>query len=506
MADLNLETIFLAVLLAIGIYLIFLAGKTPMLGEDEAVYTSLAKDFSSLNYPAFRTLGTPDSPFVVPIFMPLIFSSVFLIFGASLSLAKVLVAFFGFLTLILVYLIGKRYNIYYGFFSALLLVSIISFDHQSMLAYVETPIAFFSVLISYLLLDFKVDAKNVKLKSIAIGAVTALAFYTKFSALIFIAVFLAFFFGLYYYTKNKSYIRYFFITTFSFVAFISAFIIRNLVLYSYPFFEGLNAFFKYPSSTPSWLIAAAKQLSPASLSISTYSSTFGWLPLILSIFGLSWLIVHWKTNKSDLKFLTTLFLPILIFITIFNIFLITGYTTVETRYLSIIFPQVALIGGFFLWKLKEQKKSFILFIAIILLIGLYSGISIAQATSNSQRYPNDYIQALTWLKSNTPKDSLIFTAYGGSLLQFADRRNIWTVDEFPDIMRSQNGTYIYNTLKKYNVSYIFIWNGILAQDYIVPQSNLLGAFTYNFLNVVSQDIDHFNQTFSNQNNIIYKLT
>ena len=108
-------------------------------------------------------------------------------------------------------------------------------------------------------------------------------------------------------------------------------------------------------------------------------------------------------------------------------------------------------------------------------------------------------------KTNTKEDSIVFTAYGGSLDYFAERNVIWVIDEFPDVMHTSNSTYIHDTLKKYNISYILIWRGIVAQDYIVPQSNLIGAFTYNFVNVVSQDQENFDAVFQNQDNIIFKL-
>ena len=77
-------------------------------------------------------------------------------------------------------------------------------------------------------------------------------------------------------------------------------------------------------------------------------------------------------------------------------------------------------------------------------------------------------------------------------------------------MSTQDTNYIYNTLVKYNASYILIWRAIVAEKYIVPESNLIGAFTYNFVNVVSNDIQNNNQThfsiaYQNQDNLIIKL-
>ena len=150
---------------------------------------------------------------------------------------------------------------------------------------------------------------------------------------------------------------------------------------------------------------------------------------------------------------------------------------------------------------------------LFFIFAVYTSINVAITTEQSQRYPNDYINALKWLNRNTDKDDNIFTAYGGSVGYFAERNTVWAIsmDEFPDLMHSTNSTYIYNTLKDYNISYILIWRGILSSDWIIPESNIIGVFTYNFVEHVQNDTEHFNLEYSNTNsqgqadNFIYKL-
>jgi len=89
---------------------------------------------------------------------------------------------------------------------------------------------------------------------------------------------------------------------------------------------------------------------------------------------------------------------------------------------------------------------------------------------------------------------------------FAERDRLWNqLEEFPSIMTTQNSTYIYQTLKKYNITHILIWRGVVAENYIVPESNLLGAFTYNFVNIVLNDTIHFKNLYSNQNNAVLEV-
>ncbi len=140
-----------------------------------------------------------------------------------------------------------------------------------------------------------------------------------------------------------------------------------------------------------------------------------------------------------------------------------------------------------------------------IVFSLYSGIITAVNTSNTSRYPQSYIEALTWINENTPEDSIIFTTYSGSVKYFAERDNVWNINEFPEIMKSTNSTYIYETLKKYDVSYILIWRSLVSQDIVVPGSNILGVFTNNFVDKVLNDKDHFDIAYQNSDNVALKL-
>jgi 4-amino-4-deoxy-L-arabinose transferase-like glycosyltransferase len=504
--DIKIEYLFVVFLILIGFYYMYLASKTQMLGEDEDNYFSLAKDFSNFIYKPFDYLGNPKS---LPFFVPLVSSFFFLIFGSSLAVMKSVVALFALLTLLVVYLIGRKHDIYFGFFSALILLSMTGFSNSSMLAYVEIPIAFFSIVFTYLLLNLD-KASNFILKSLVIGITLGIAYYTKVSGLLLLFVLFLYCSILFLYKRNKNFIKIFFISLIGFAVVLLPTILKNLIIYKYPFFEGLNFFFKpyeYTGylSNVKWVSEASKLLSPVSISLGTYTDILGLTGLIFSIFGVAWLLSNFKANLKESYLLFLLVLPVSIFLLLFNLFNITGYIITESRYLSIIFPQISLLGGFFLWKLKEKNKYLLILLVPVLVFALYSGVSIAQSTSVSQRYPDNYLQALKWLKDNTQKDSITFTAYGGSVDYFAERNTIWTINEFPDIMHTSNSTYIYENLKKYNISYILVWRGIVAQDYIVPQSNLIGAFTYNFVNVVSNDKEKFEPVFQNQDNVIFKL-
>lgn len=492
-----IEKIFILFLIILGIYYIYLATQTAFLGEDEATYFSLGKQFSNLGYPIRDNI---NQPITAPLFVPSVYALFFTLFGASLSMAKIVSVIFGILTLLFVYLLGRKINIYVGIFSVFVLLLIFLFTHFMLIAYVDVPIAFFSVLSVYL-----ISETNSKKSAILAGLAIGLSYYVKESGLFISLTLLLYSIYIYVFQKNKNQFKLYFMTVIISLLFISVNVIRNLVLFNYPYLILINIFFA-PPTISSWGLSEriAQLQSPSLVSISDFANTFSWIPLILAIFSLTYVFLEWKkTEYKSILFSSFLFILFLLsFLFLYSI----GKAIAESRYFIIIFPQLALISGFYLWKLKEHNKYLLILIIPIILYSLYTTITVAVSTSNSDRFPANYIEALKWIKDNTPKDSLIFTTYGGSVKYFADRNIIWSsIEEFPNIMTTSNSTYIYNSLKKYNVSYILIWRGVLSQDYVIPESNIAGVFTYNFLNTVASDTKQFNVTYQNQDNIILKI-
>jgi len=486
-----LEKVFLIFLAILFIYYLFLASKTNFLGEDESFYYYEGQLFSQSQYPTFLRLGTSN---VFAVFVPLFYASLFSIFGSSLVLAKMISTLFGFLTIIVVYLIGKKINFYVGFFASGILLSMMLFTNFMLIAYVDVPTAFFSILIFYAAL--KMDSVK---SAILTGAILALSFYTKDSEFFLAVVLILYSILIYIKEKNVKYLKLSLIAVMISIILFSPYVIKNIYYYNYPNFLAFNIIFNIFFHIPSPHSVTQSFIQQIS-SISDFAGALGWIATIFAIFGTVYIIL----NPKRLEHRITL-LSVLAILTFLSYLTITMFVS-ESRYLLIIFPQIALIGGYFMWALKEKNKYTLLILIPIFLLGVYSSIIIADSTSSSVRFPSNYTDALKWIKTNTPKDSIIFTTYGGSVRYFAGRDIMWSsMKEFPTLMTTQNSTYIYDTLKKYNVSYILIWNQVISQDYIVPGSNIAGLFTYNFLNVVNSDSNHFSSAYQNQDDIIFKL-
>jgi hypothetical protein len=260
--------------------------------------------------------------------------------------------------------------------------------------------------------------------------------------------------------------------------------------------------FPAASFSSGWIGPGASAASPL-LSLDYFISTFGWIPLILAIFGSLYIFFNKGKNPKQIDLSILLFS---IFLLMLLVLYSLGKVIAEQRYLMIVFPQLALVGGYFLEKLREKNKYLVVLLVPIIIFSLYTSVSIGLATSESTRYPQDYIQALEWVKNNTPKDALIFTTYSGSVINYAQRDDIWVeIKEFDKIMTTDNTTYIHDILKKYNVSYIVIWRGVVAETYFIPNANLAGVFSYQFVRTVMSNNTDFKITYQNENNAVLKV-
>jgi hypothetical protein len=490
----KIESIFILFIILLGFYFSYLSLNTQMLGEDEASYYSLAKDFMNLEY-------NKDIYVVMPL-TSLFYVPFFYVFGTSLGIAKAVISIFGILTLIFIYLFCKKiepasfYGInVFGMASISVILTISYFTHFMLISYTEIPIAFFSILFTYLLLDF-----NTVKKATVVGIMMGLAIYVKATAFLLPVILFLLFLGNYVIKRDKDSLHSFKLVLLScliFVLILLPFVVRNLILFNFPFVEVLDLFFKIPPEFTSW--GTAETLKTISLPINLYD-VFGYIALFLSIFGI---IYSFQTKNEKMILVTFIFL---LFISVFFVRSFLGTAISDPRYFSFIFPQIAILGGYYLSKTFQWKRYLVSIVLVLFIFSVSISVAVALTTSQTQRYPSNYINALNWIRRNTNQEDIIFTAYGGSLKYYGERISVWSrMIEFPEVMTTSNSTRIYDVLKQYNISYVLVWRGILAENYIIPGSNINGAFTYNFLSQVDNDKEHFNLEYSNEDNFIYKL-
>lgn len=494
------EKAFLVFLIVLGVFYLYMASMTPFKGEDEIAYLRCGEQLAELKYPAAL------SPLV-----PLVYAPFFVIFPEMyhLAIAKMVVCAFGFATLFVVYRIGKKHGVMAGIFSVTILLSMRYFTHYMMLSYVEIPIAFFSALVVYLAL--KIETLK---HSIILGVVLALGFYTKASGIILIMAVLLYAFILLMFYDDKKYFKLAILACIISGLLITPYAIRNMMIFNYPYVEGLNMFFTPPQSvlrmatgelvffekpTHSYYRDAASMTKPHM----NYIDTIGELALLLAFMGAVYGI---STRYRAFR------IPITVCFLFTAAFLFMGG---ESRYFSIIYPQIAIIGGIFLGEVtdifKNDKKQHIIvsviLVAIVGYLSLSSSLAMAIQTSHSERYSPEYKDALRWMRNNTPDDSYIFTVYGGSTYYYAKRDAAWNIiPEFPLMMEpTSNSTYIYETLKKYGITHIFIDRGLVAESYFVPHLNIVGLFSTHFVNSVMADFEHYTAVYVGEGTAILEL-
>lgn len=499
--EIKLRHIPLIVLAVYTIVYIILASRTAPLGEDEGTFLFLGEQYAKGSLEMFTKDGFPTNFVII---FPSLLGFLFDIFGASLAIEKILSAMFGILTLVMVYLIGLKISKssknqvnalpIIGLTAVFIMLSISSFAQFMLIGYTETAIAFFSALAIYLMITL--DSTK---KAVLTGIILGLSYYVKQTGLL-LPLFL-FIYGVYRYfvEKDKRYIKLVVIACIISALMYVPWIAKNLYNYSFPYFELLDPFFKEKFPRPSWVSSIATVISIQP----DYLNTFGILSIMLLIFGSVYYIL--AKNKNFVA-------PLIILIAFFTIFYVRyffkigGFPSIEPRYLIVMSPQIAIIGAIFLGKLFEENKRIgVALIALVIAVSVFYNAVAALNTAGSIRYDQNYVDALTWIKQNTNKDAIVFTAYGGSVRIFADRDNIWTINEFPALMTNASSNSTYDILKHYNITAILIWRNIVAQNYIVPESNLIGAFTPHFISNVQSDKKHFNVTFTNADNMVIKL-
>lgn len=473
--------IILAIML--GVF-IFNASQTPMLGEDEPLYLWYAKEISQGRFPTFRD----GNSFVQPPLMSVIYAIPFVFFGASLSLIKIVNAVFAILTVFVTYKIGKQTNVFFGIFASCLLFLPLYFTHFSMLAYVEIPIAFFSALSIYALSRIK-TSQDVWLAGIVLG----LAFLTKFSGLVLIVSVIVSSIALFIlgrHNLSKKWVKSACIA----LIFVAIWTVKNLIVYGNPYIYGLEFLFPTEVVTPDWIAEVSSQAA-VQTDILGFMNVFGFPLFVVAVLGLTYFLF----NLEELKILLPSLMLIVVFIALF--IALSAQRGVDPRYLSILFPQVALFGGYWLYKLKEYRKWLVLLVIPFLIFALYTGITEAYRTARIVRYGEEWVNTLVWIKDSTPEDAVVYSLLCGSVNHYAERDCKWAGDNFPEVMRNGDINLIYESMKRWEIDYILLTRGQVSNDIIVPGSNFIGMYTFAFVRTIATD-ERFVPVYQSQNDAV----
>ena len=461
--------------------LIYFSFQTKFLGEDEENYLGVAKEILKTgSYPVKDFFGDPiNFPPLIPIILSM--------FSYSLGASKVMIALFGVLTLVMTYAFCERFvKKGFGIIASTLLFSISLFVQFSMLIYLEIPVGFFSIASLYFFLRAE-KLKHYILPGILIG----LGLLTKTSALLIPITLLL-------YSIYKGKLKEGLITILVGFLILAPWVVRNYVALGDPMYPGFHQVYDYffgnpyPEKAPLELTQAAQ---PLIMPLDIVNS-IGILATFFSIFGFSY--AYYRKNEIGML--------CLVFIVVFLVAFYSNLIGIkDVRYFSIIFPQICIMGTIGISYLNEDVRKYkipTILVAIIILISLYYGISTALGTSTSTRFGDDYVKALKWIKTNSTDNAMIMTVFTGSCEFYSDRHCLWPVRDLKELMTTQSLSNLTSILKKNNVNYILIQQGITSQSYISSGTNTIGVFSLQFVGmmVVSKD---FEQVYASNDSMIY---
>lgn len=451
----------------------------------------MAEQLAKGVYPIKDRWGIFRSP--SPLF-PLILAPLTLVFK-TISIGKLLVTFFAMLLVLMVYLIGKRISVETGITSALSLLALHGIMTLALAVYVDVPLAFFSALSLYLILKVR-DDKTMK-SAILLGIVLALSTIIKSDGW-FLTAFLSMYLLYNYFSEEKKEpYKLFLVSIAIFSVFFALLLIRDMIVFGFLrsmagseyFLPDMETIKRKTMPHPFWSYME-KTLSPNV----NYIEAFGVLNVLFLAIGM---VYGLKTKNRVVIISLFMLLPFLI------LFIINGG---ESRYLSLIFPEVALISGIFLADISKLHKYLFYVIVVMLLFAAWQPTNLGILGSIYERWSPNFLNALYWLRNNTPENSSVWAVYCGSVKYFADRACYFLITpEFPFVMESQNSTYVYDVLKgKYNFDYVLIWNGVVGEEYYYPKQNLVGVMNLNVINLMLNDT-RFEKVYENQETMVLKI-
>ena len=336
---------------------------------------------------------------------------------ANLSL-KLISPLFGTLTIIIAYLlIRKVFDEKTAFYSMVFLNFIPIFLDYSILAYVGSTTAFFSILSVYLMLD-----KRYILSSTSLG----LAILTKYTAVFMFPMILYLAYKLY--PNKKESLRKLSVVVFLPLLISSIWFIRNFILLGNPFWPFLNGIFQGTSLGITFNTFSFSKIFSLDSYLKVYLEFFG-VPngdiSLLTSFNfpfLNYMLIVWiigtlififpfikgfferKENNEERKyFLKSMHILFLSFLFMLFIYITnTGWSS--ARLLMPILPFIAIIWAKGASSFKLRKAYLILAVLIGTGFIMAEGIKLTTAANEWSIYKQDF----EWVKSNTGNEDLFY--------------------------------------------------------------------------------------------------
>jgi len=449
--------------------------NSPIVFGDEGFHTTLAKWIAQHHeypkYIPFEQTKLIKTGFYRPPLWNFLEASLFFIFGFHDVIVKILVPFLAFLLGLSTYFLVKRlYSEEVAAIAAILLVSFPSVVTYSVLSYYSMLLLLLGTIS---LLTFLIYVKEDNKKFLIISAIFAgLAFLTNRASLgLYFLMGFWFLYELFKSNEKTKILKKWYIPIIIALLIPSGFIARNLIVYhtltceSYPLVKHIftNDLCDIKNFQPKYhyarqAAAVGTEQTPFSMGLVNYMD-FAYGNYWFILFGLfsGFVLMFYKKDK--------LALPLVVYALIFAVLfpIVTNRAEDTARYTLIWSSSFALVIAVFYKEVydffKHQKKylSYLKYLVIVLVVfvAFTSARSKAQIMFQVKHWSPLFFQACSWVKHNTPNDSIVYTVWAHNAAYCSDR-TIAPAASIPDIALSDNVSYTLKVLKENGIDYLWI--------------------------------------------------
>lgn len=490
--------------------------SNPIAFGDEGYHAGMAKEIAeTLKIPLYeKSTAVYSAAYFRPPYPHLVYAGEFLAFGFNEFLFKLIIPVFGVLGSLMVFLFVKRaYSHSAALAAGFLFLALPSLITYNVLVYSDNVLVF---LFACFLYGFERYKQERTLRMLVFtGVVGGLFALSKITGLLIYPV-IAMLFLLE--PEKKKYAKNFALMLVIALAVGASFQLREVLAYG-----GLcqplipqNAKC-YLGDAPENLIYSEKSFSGYVEQVSTNVSLFGFgiLNFIDFAYGAFafFLLIAGLAMMYDRKGQTDKMFFWLFFLLTVPLFLMSYKTRVEdmSRYVLPAAVLIAVISGEYFSELcalfRNRLGKHISALAILVLVACFvyfivlsTNGSLAKISTMNQvkQFSSPYMEAMRWMKDNTPQDAIFYNLWGTPAIYNAGRTSVWHMPEQGDIMLSNDDKVVIPLLERNNITYVVV------TKFSIRNENLLTMYPAGFVNYLASS-GHFEKVYENTDTIIYKV-
>ncbi len=486
----------------------------PIAFGDEGYHAGMAKKIAeTLEIPLYeKSTAVYSAAYFRPPYPHLLYAGEFIAFGFNEFLFKLFIPIFGVLGALVIFLFAKKaYSNNAAIAAGALFLAIPSLITYNVLVYSDSILVF---LFACFLYGFEKYRQERTLRMLVFsGAVAGLFAMSKITGMLIYPLIVMLFLLE---PEKKKYAKSFALMLVIALAVGASFQLREILAYGglcQPLIPQTSRC--YLGDAPANLIYSEKSFSGYVEQVSTNVSLFGYGVLNFIDFAYGafafFLLVAGLAMLFDRKNHTDKNLFWMFFLLGVPLFLMSYKTRVEdmSRYiLPLAVPMVVIAGEYFSELcafFRNKLGKYAAYAAILALIACFIYFTIPPAlakisTMNQvKQFSPSYIEAMKWIKDNTPQDAFFINLWGTPAIYNAERTSVWHMPEQGDIMLSNDDAIVIPLLERNNITYIVV------TKFSIRNENLLTVYPSNFVNYLASS-KYFEKVYENTDTIIYKVS